>query len=254
MNLQGKAALVTGAGRGVGRATALRLARAGCAVMVNYHKSRIEAERVAAEIRAADGRAEVCQGNVADDAACRAAVEATVRAFGRLDILVNNAGVTRFIPFGDLAAVTDADWELIFSTNVKGVFQCVRAARPHLEAARGVVVNVASVAGMNGTGSSIPYCASKAAVLSLTLSLARTLAPHVRVHAVSPGFIAGDWTRAGLGADYERVKAGRIAATPLGRVAEPDDVAAAIMSLITGSEFTTGQNLVVDGGMNLGTK
>ena len=255
MEIKGKAAVVTGASRGVGRATALLLARGGCDVAVNYSRSRADAEAVAAEARELGVRAIAVAGDVAKDADCRALVATAVKEFGRLDILVNNAGATRFIPHSQLEEVTDADWENIFGVNVRGVFQCTRAARPHLEASgNGAVVNVASVAGIAGTGSSIPYCASKAAVINLTISLARVLGPTVRVNAVAPGFIAGEWLQKGLGAAYEDSKAARERFAVLGKVCRPEDIAAAILSFITGSDLITGQTLVVDGGTLIGPK
>jgi 3-oxoacyl-[acyl-carrier protein] reductase len=255
MEIRGKAAVVTGASRGVGRATALLLARGGCNVAINYSRSRAAAESVVAEVRALGVRAIAVQGDVARDADCRALIAAAVSEFGRLDVLVNNAGTTRFIQHNRLEDVADADWENIFGVNVKGVFQCSRAARPHLEASgNGAIVNVASVAGIVGTGSSIPYCASKAAVINLTISLARVLGPSVRVNAVAPGFIAGEWLQTGLGADYEAAKAAREKSAVLGKVSRPEDIAAAIMSFITGSDLVTGQTLVVDGGSSIGPK
>jgi 3-oxoacyl-[acyl-carrier protein] reductase len=253
MNLQGKAAVITGAARGVGRATALQLARLGCSVLINFNRSRETAERTVEEVRALGVPAACQQGDVASDAACREIMAATVRAFGRLDILINNAGTTRFIPLRDLEAVKDEDWTNILSTNLKGTFQCARAARPHLEASdMGTIVNVASIAGLGGNGSSIPYSASKAAVINLTVALARALAPKIRVNAVAPGLIEGEWVQEGLGDRYEAALKDRIALTPLGRVCRPDDVAAAIVGLVTGSTMVTGQTLIVDGGCNLG--
>ena len=255
MNLQGKAAIVTGASRGVGRATALALARGGCSVLINHSRSAERAGEVAAEARALGVKVVVFQADVSDDAACRAMVTAAVRELGRLDILVNNAGTTRFIAHQDLDAVTDDDWARIIGVNVKGPFQCTRAARPHLEASgSGCIVNVTSIAGIAGTGSSIPYCASKAALINMTLSLARALGPRIRVNSVAPGFIAGEWLEAGLGANYESAKAAREKANILGKVCEPEDIAAAILSLITGSDLITGQTLVCDAGTLLGPK
>lgn len=253
MQVNGKVAVITGASRGVGRATALQLAQLGCAVVINHRNSAAEAEQVAAAVRQAGGRALVVQGNVAVDADCRRLMEAAVSEFQRLDILVNNAGTTRFIAFDQLDAVTDEDWSHILNTNLKGPFQCIRAARPHLAAnGQGCVVNVASVAAFVGAGSSIPYCASKAGVVSLTVSLARTLAPKIRVNAVAPGFIEGEWLQKGLGDKFEKARDDRAALTPLGRVCRPEDVAAAIVAYITGSDMVTGQTTVVDGGFNLG--
>jgi 3-oxoacyl-[acyl-carrier protein] reductase len=253
MNLMGKVAVVTGASGGVGRATALALAKSGCSVMVNYNRSRDEAERTASEVRALGVGAVCFQACVDDDTACRTMMDATSKTFGRLDILVNNAGTTRFIPHADLDAVTDEDWELILGVNLKGPFQCARAARPYLETSgAGAIVNVASVAAYSGTGSSIPYCAAKAAVVNLTIALARALAPNIRVNAVAPGFIAGEWLRRGLGEAYEVTKQARKAQSLLGRVCQPEDIAAAILSLITGSDMVTGQTVVCDGGQTIG--
>jgi 3-oxoacyl-[acyl-carrier protein] reductase len=255
MNITGKAALVTGASRGVGRATALALAKGGCSVAINFSRSRDEAEQTAQEVRACGVKAVCVQGDVSDDGACRAMIDAAVGEFGRLDVLVNNAGTTSFIPHGNLEDVADEHWARILGVNVKGPFQCIRAARKYLEASgNGAVVNVASVAGIAGTGSSIPYCASKAALINLTISLARALAPKIRVNAVAPGFIAGHWTQEGLGSNYEAGKQAAELRAALGKVCQPEDVAAAILSLITGSNLITGQTIVCDGGALIGPK
>ncbi len=254
MNLSGKAAIVTGSSRGVGRATALALARRGCRVLINYSTSRDEAERTAAEVRELGGKAVTFAGTVADDAMCRAMVDTAVREFGRLDVLVNNAGTTRFINFPDLDGVTDEDWSRIFGVNLKGPFQCARAARPHLaEHGDGVIINVASVAGITGAGSSIPYCASKAAVINLTLALARTLGPEIRVNAVAPGFIDGEWLRKGLGEDFETAKQAKANHAVLGKVCQPEDIADGILALIS-ADLVTGHTLVVDGGHTIGPR
>jgi 3-oxoacyl-[acyl-carrier protein] reductase len=177
-------------------------------------------------------------------------IDKAVKEFGRLDILVNNAGTTSFIPHPDLDAVKDEDWDRIMAVNVKGTFQCTRAARgPLEEAGEGEIINITSVAGLAGTGSSIPYCASKAAIINMTVTLARALAPKIRVNAVAPGFINGRWLRAGIGDAYEGVKAATAERLPLGRVCEPEDIAEAILSLITGSDLVTGHVLPCEGGM-----
>jgi 3-oxoacyl-[acyl-carrier protein] reductase len=253
MKVRGKAAIVTGGGTGVGRATALALAERGCHVLVNYSRSAAEAEATAQEVRAKGVRGVACLADVGDDAACRAMVARALAEFGRLDVLVNNAGTTSFIPHGDLEKVTDADWDKIFAVNLRGPFQCVRAAREALaQGEGGVVVNVSSVAGIAGVGSSIPYCTSKAALNMLTLVLARALGPSIRVNAVAPGFITGRWLREGLGeAVYDGMKHALEARTPLRRVCEPEDVRDAILSLIEGSDLVTGQVLLVDGGMTI---
>lgn len=250
MQLEGKAAIVTGSATGVGRETALALARLGCHVLINYSRSRDEAEATCAEVAQRGVRTLAFQADVARDADCRAMVDAALGAFGRLDVLVNNAGTTTFIDHADLDAVGDADWQRIMAVNVQGPFQCTRAARRALaDDGGGTIVNVSSVAGLRAIGSSIPYCASKAALNNLTLSLARALAPHIRVNAVAPGFITGRWLETGLGPAYETVKQRNLRRAPLGRVCDPKDVADAILSLITGSDLVTGQIVAVDGGL-----
>ncbi len=252
MQLDGKAAIVTGGGTGVGRETALLLAKRGCHVAINYSRSKSEAEATAREIEGAGGRALVLQADVADDAACRRLVAETLGRFGRLDILVNNAGTTQFIPHRNLDAVTTGAWQQILAVNLIGPFQLARAAKESLTAAHGQIVNVASTAGVNATGSSIPYCASKAALINMTMALARVMAPSVRVNAIAPGFITGRWLEQGLGPAYERTKTVVESRAALKKVCDPIDVARAILSLIEGSELITGQTLVCDGGMTLG--
>lgn len=250
MDLNGKAAVVTGSSVGVGRATALELARQGCSVLVNYSSSEREAAETCQEIVKLGAKALSFQADVSDDAACRRMIDTAYKTFGRLDVLVNNAGTTRFINHRDLDEVKDDDWERIFGVNLKGPFQCARAARePMLASGGGAIVNVSSVAGIRGLGSSIPYAASKAALNNLTITLAKALAPTIRVNAVAPGFITGRWLAKGLGPMYDTVKDAMAARVPSGKVCDPEDVAAAIMSLITGSPMVTGQVLVCDGGM-----
>ncbi len=251
MDVEGKAALITGGGTGVGRATALELARRGCSVVVNYSRSKDEAEEVAAAISAEGVRGLAVQADVAKDEDCRRLVETTVGELGSLNVLVQSAGVTSFIPHPNLEDVKDEDWDKIFGVNVKGKFQTARAAKPAMDAAGGgSMVLVSSVAGIAGVGSSIPYCASKAAINNLTITLARALAPKIRVNAVAPGFITGRWLAEGLGeAAYEAVKGAMEARAPLGKVCDPEDVADAIVSLVTGSELVTGNVLPVEGGM-----
>jgi 3-oxoacyl-[acyl-carrier protein] reductase len=252
VDLEGKVAIVTGAATGVGRATTLALARRGCAVLVNYRRSKEAAEETVAEASALGARSIAWQADVSDDGACRAMVDAVVSEFGALHILVNNAGTTVFISHAELERVSDADWDRILAVNLKGPFQCARAARGAIDAAGGgEIVNVSSVAGLVGTGSSIPYCASKAALNNLTLTLARALAPRIRVNAVAPGFIAGEWLKQGLGDGYEAIKEAFERRSPLNKVCEPGDVADAIVSLIGGSDLVTGQVLACEGGVLL---
>ena len=252
LSFEGKVAIVTGGGTGVGRATAQLLARRGCAVVINYSRSKDDAYESAKSVEEEGGKSLVVQANVADDADCRRLIQETVNRFGGIDILVNNAGTTRFIEHDNLEDVTRDDWKDIFSVNVVGLFQCVRAAQSHLAKRQGQIVNVASIAGLTGQGSSIPYCASKAAVINMTQSFARALAPDIRVNAVAPGFITGRWLEQGLGEHYEAVRKGWEARAPMHRVSDPIDVAEAIMGVIDGSRMTTGQTVVCDGGMLLG--
>jgi len=253
MDLKGKAAIVTGGGTGVGRATCLRLAAAGCSVIVDYSRSKDGAEETARLAREQGVEAIAFQADVADDAQCRALVAEAEQRFGRLDVLVNNAGTTQFISHDDLDAVTDDAWMDILRVNLLGPFHCTRAALPLLSAeGGGEVVMTSSVAGLVGTGSSIPYCASKAALNNLTVTLARVCGPHVRVNAVAPGFIDGEWLKQGLGGAYTAVKGAMEARAPLGRVCTPETVADAILSIVTGSDLVTGHVLPVEGGMIIG--
>jgi 3-oxoacyl-[acyl-carrier protein] reductase len=253
VDLAGRAAIVTGAGTGVGRATALALARRGCSVLVDYSRSREGAVAVAAEAEKLGVKSVAHRCDVADSDACRGMVDTAVAAFGRLDVLVNNAGTTVFIPHADLDRVTDADWSSILAVNLKGPFHCARAARGAMAAqGGGEIVNVSSVAGLIGMGSSIPYCASKAALNNLTITLARVLAAdNIRVNAVAPGFIDGEWLQQGLGQAYDQIKRSFEQRAPLHRVCRPEDVADAILSLITGSDLVTGTLLPVEGGILL---
>ncbi len=253
MQLAGKAAIVTGGGTGVGRATALELARQGCSVLVNFSRSRDEAEGTAAEIEALGVKAIAFQADVADDTTCRKMVDAAVKRFQRVDLLINSAGTTKFVLATDLDKVTDEDWQRIFAVNVVGPFHCARAVKePMLASGGGQIINVTSVAAIAAKGSSIPYAASKGALNNLTIALARALAPKIRVNAVAPGFITGRWLEQGLGPAYEGIMHSVEQMCPLEKVCDPSDVAAAIMSLVTGSQMITGQCLVVDGGMLIG--
>jgi 3-oxoacyl-[acyl-carrier protein] reductase len=241
-----KVALVTGSATGAGRAIAVRFAKLGFAVVVNYSKSEAEARETAELVKACGVPVLVHKATVADDAQVRAMVERAVAELGGLDVLVNNAGMTHFVGHTELEALTDAIWDEIFQVNLKGAFYCARAAMPHLKARKGNVVNVTSVAGLTGQGSSVPYCASKAALNCVTQSLARAFGPDVRVNAVAPGPILTRWL-AGREAQVEKY----LELAPLKRAADPDDVADAVIYLATGTTLTTGQVLVVDGGRTM---
>lgn len=241
-----KVALVTGSATGVGRACAVRFAKLGFSIVVNYSKSEGDAHETVRLVEAEGAQALLCPATVADDVQVKGMIARATSAFGRLDVLVNNAGTTHFISHTDLDAVTDAAWDEIFQVNLKGAFYCTRAAMPLLKAAQGCVVNVSSVAGLTGQGSSIPYCASKAALNCLTQSLARAFGPEVRVNAVAPGPINTRWL-----AGREAQVAKFLEQAPLGRAAEPDDIADAVVYLATGTTLMTGQVLVVDGGRTM---
>lgn len=244
------AAIVTGGGTGVGRATALKLAALNYGVVINYSRSQAEAMATVAEIQAAGGRAVCLQADVSSDDDCRRLADAALESFGRIDVLVNCAGTTEFIPFSRLEDVSTETWIRLFQVNVVGAFQCARAvAEPMRRLGGGCIINVSSVAAQLGQGSSIPYCCSKAALDNLTVSLARTLAPEIRVNGIAPGFIAGRWTQNGLGEKYESIVQAYERSLPLKQVCQPEDIADGILSLITGSRLVTGQTLVVDGGM-----
>jgi len=249
VNLEGKAAIVTGAGVSVGRAVALDLARRGVSIAVNYSRSVAEAEQTAADCEKLCVRAICVQADVGRDDQVRAMTEKAVAAFGRLDVLVNNAGVTRFIDHADMDKVGDDDWDYIFRTNVWGTFVCTRAAAPALRRdGGGVVINLSSVAGVYGTGSSVPYCASKAAINNMTVTMARALAPDIRVNAVAPGFVDTRWWSEREHADA--IKQFAAAAAPLKQVCQAEDVSKVVVDLVT-SDLITGQIVVVDGGLGI---
>ncbi|MBI4443418.1 MAG: SDR family oxidoreductase [Acidobacteria bacterium] len=252
MQLNGKAAIVTGSATGIGRSTTLALARRGCHVVINYTRSENEARQTMRDVQATGARALLFRGDVSDDAAVRLMVAGCEQEFGRLDVLVNAAGTTHFAAPEDLEAMTDQVWHRIFNVNVHGTFQATRAAAPLLQrSGQGAVVNLASIAGLRPAGQAIPYAASKAAVVNMTVAFARILAPTVRVNAVAPGWMEGRWMQAALGDKYDSLMQRRAQRTPLQRVATPEDVAQTILSLIEYNDFVTGQVIVVDGGYSL---
>jgi len=244
--LTGKSALVTGGGTGAGRAISLRFAREGANVAVNYSRSRKEAEETVSEIEKLGVRGIAVQANVAEDGAVREMVNKVAGDLGGIDILVNNAGATQFVALDDLEGLTDEAWHVPMSVNVMGTFYCSRAAIPKMKAnGGGQIVNVSSIAGIIGRGSSIAYCASKAAVNSLTKSLAISQAPEIRVNAVAPGIILTRWVEG-----KEEFVQDNLDQTPLRKVCTPEDVADAVFGLIA-SNLVTGQILTVDGGRSL---
>ena len=251
MDLKGKCAIVTGSSAGVGAATALLLARRGASVLINCTKSTEAAEAVAAQCRALGADAFVVSANVADDADCVRLAAAAMARWGRIDMLVNNAGTTKFVAARKLSGLSAQDFHDIYSVNTIGVFQMVRACEDALRASHGAVVNVSSIAGQEGQGSSIAYAASKGALNTLTVSLARVLGPEARVNAVLPGFIETGWLQAGLGDAYESSRQAYKDSAALAEVLTPEDIADSIVWLLTAGKVT-GQLLRVDAGRAVG--
>lgn len=253
MNLENAVAIVTGSSSGVGAATARLLAQRGCRVVINYSRSAAAAEAVAKDCRALGAEVLVCQANVAEDDDCRRMVAAALDQWGRLDALVNNAGTTKFVDHANLAGLDKQDFFDIYGVNVVGPYQMTRAAEAALrETGDAAVVNVSSIAGVKGVGSSIAYAASKGALITMTKSLARALGPEIRVNCVCPGFIAGEWLQEGLGeALYARAKQAQEARAPLKRVCTGESVAKSILGFIDGHSIVTGEHLILDGGQHL---
>ncbi|WP_306392461.1 SDR family NAD(P)-dependent oxidoreductase [Telluria beijingensis] len=246
--LAGKVALVTGGAGGLGSAICRRLAAAGARVVVGYNRSADAAHSLAAALPAvADGHCALA-APVTDSAALARLAAAIETRHGRLDILVNCAGTTRFVAHDDLDGLDDALIDEILATNVRGPFAAVRALHPLLaRGGAGLVVSISSIAATTAMGSNIMYCASKAALDNMTRSLARALAPQVRVVSVAPGLVDTDFVR-GIDADW---RAAQVARTPLARLAAADDVALAVLAAATHFPFSTGIVLPVDGGRAL---
>jgi len=255
MKLQGKTALLTGSSVGVGRATAIGFAERGCSVVINFNRSRTEAEEAAELCQAKGAKTIVVQADVSIDADCRKLVGKATETFGRLDILVNNAAVTEFVEFSNLEGLTEDIWMKILRTNLLGNFYCSRAAVPAMQAVgEGAIVNVVSIAGILGGGSSIAYAASKAAIINMTKSLARTLGPAIRVNGVAPGAIDTRWLRKGLGEEaFENLRDSLRYTTPLQTIATPEDIADAVIWLVEGARMVTGETIKLDGGQHLGS-
>lgn len=245
-----KVAIVTGGSSGIGAATARELARRGWRVAINYATNTDAAQKVAGEC----GDAIAVQADVSRDADCRRLADTVRTKWGAIDALVNNAGTTKVVPHDDLDGLSAEDFQRIFALNVIAPFQMVRACRDALKKAGGAVVNVSSVASRLGTGSSVAYAASKAALETMTFSLARSLAPEVRVNAVAPGHTNTPWHPSVRGLERAAEVERRYAAiAPLKSVSEAEDVADAIVWLITGARRVTGEVIYVDGGMHVAT-
>lgn len=247
--MDGAVAVVTGGGTGIGAAVVRRLAVRGVRCVVNYAHSRDEAEALAAEVGGLAVRA-----NIVEDADCRALAAAASDAFGRVDLLVNNAGRTKFAAHEDLEALSAEDFVDIYRLNTIAPFQMIRACAPAMrDGGIGAVVNVASVAGMFGNGSSVAYAASKGALVTMTKSLARVLAPAIRVNAVAPGYVATGWFEKRLGEEgFTALNAKMAAATPMRIAADAEDIAGPIVMLLDPStRGITGETMLIDAGSHL---
>lgn len=244
-------ALVTGAGTGIGRSAVLALAKSGYDLVVNFNRSEEAARATARDAEAAGARTLLFRCDVSDDTCVRAMLDATKRKFKRLDVLINNAGTTIDVEPKEFDKVKVDEWNRVFAVNVLGLFLVTRAATPLLrESPNGCVVNTCSIAGLRPGPQPLPYAASKAAVANLTKTLAAALGPKVRVNAVAPGWMEGDWMQRRLGENYEGLMARRARYTPLKRCVTADEVAETMLSLIVSNRFVTGEIIIVDGGFS----
>ena len=247
------AALVTGAATGIGRAATLALARAGYDVCINYSSSEAAARETAKQAEKAGARTLLVKCDVSDERAVREMVSSVKNTFKRLDVLINNAGTTAAWKPKDLETLSLDEWDRVFAVNVRGLFQVTRACASLLKEAKGCVVNTASIVGLRPGPQPLPYAASKAAVVNLTKTLAWNLGPEIRVNAVAPGWMEGDWMKRMLKDKYDDLMGKRAKATPLKRVVTAEDVAETMMSLIEGNRFVTGEIVVIDGGFTSST-
>jgi 3-oxoacyl-[acyl-carrier protein] reductase len=253
MELKNAVCIVTGSASGIGAASAILLAGRGARVVVNYSKSEDAARATLKACEAAGGEALLVKADVAQDADCRRLAQSALDRWGRIDALVNNAGATKFADHANLDALSAEDFQRIYSVNVVGAYQMVRACAPAMKKnGRGAVVNVSSVAGKNGGGSSMAYAASKGALNTLTMSLARALGPEIRVNAVCPGLIDTKWVRDGYGPRFAAMEARYRQGTALRRPGKPEEVAGVIVWLIEGADLITGDTIMVDSGIHMG--
>ena len=248
-----KVALVTGGATGIGAAAVLALARAHYDVALNYSSSEAAARKTAAEAEKLGAKTLVIKCDVSDEPGVRGMLKQVKDKFGRLDVLVNNAGTTASWKPKDLETLSLDEWDRVFAVNVRGLFQVTRAAVPMLKESKGCVINTASIVGLRPGPQPLPYAASKAAVVNMTKTLAWNLGPEIRVNAVAPGWMEGDWMKRMLKDKYEDLMGKRAKATPLKRVVTADDVAETMMSLIEGNRFVTGEIIVIDGGFTAST-
>ncbi|OGA13109.1 MAG: short-chain dehydrogenase [Betaproteobacteria bacterium RIFCSPLOWO2_12_FULL_63_13] len=253
MTQQRPAALITGAATGIGRSVTLALARAGYDVAINYSQSEAAAKETAKQAEAAGAATLLHRCDVSDEAKVNAMLAAVKEKFGRLDVLINNAGTTTGMKHKDIDSISAGEWDRVFAVNVKSVFLVTRAAAPLLRESKGCIVNTASIVGLRPGPQPLPYSASKAAVVNLTKTLAYNLGPAVRVNAVAPGWMEGDWMQRMLGDKYRELMDRRAKMTPLKRCVRADDVAETMMTLIQSNRFVTGEVIVIDGGFTSST-
>ena len=245
---------MTGAASGIGRAAVLALARAGYDVGINYSSSEAAAKKTAAEAGKLGAQTLLLKCDVSDEAGVRDMLRKVGETWSRLDVLINNAGTTADWKPKDLDSLSLEQWDRVFAVNVRGLFQVTRAALPLLrKGEQPCIVNTASIVGLRPGPQPLPYAASKAAVVNLTKTLAWNLGPEIRVNAVAPGWMEGDWMKRMLKDKYDDLMGKRAKATPLKRVVTAEDVAQTMMSLITGNRFVTGEVVVIDGGYTSST-
>jgi 3-oxoacyl-[acyl-carrier protein] reductase len=254
MKLEGAVCIVTGSATGTGAACAIQLAKKGCRVVVNYTKSERDAIQTVDACKKAGADAIMVKADVGNDADCRALAMAALDTWGRIDALINNAGITKFAAATDLEGLDAEDFQRIYAVNVVGPYQMVRACVPAMKKqGKGAIVNISSISGVMGIGSSTAYVASKGALNAMTLALARSLAPEIRVNAVCPGLIETRWHLDRYNKEeYAKFKANYEKTVPLARAAAPDDVAEVAVWLIEGADLVTGESILVDAGLHLG--
>ena len=254
MNLKGAVCIATGAGTGTGAACAKQLAGKGARVVVNYSRSEAGARETVKACEAAGGEAVLAKGDVASDADCRALAKAALDKWGRIDAVINNAGITKYAAATDLDALSAEDFQHLYAVNVIGPYQMIRACAPAMKKqGAGAVVNISSISGVMGIGSSTAYVASKGALNAMSLALARALAPTIRVNTVCPGMIETRWHKDRFDAEgYAKFKADYEKTAPLGKAASPDDIADVAVWLLEGAGLVTGECVFVDSGLHLG--
>jgi 3-oxoacyl-[acyl-carrier protein] reductase len=254
MEIEGGVFIVTGSATGLGAAVARRLSSKGGRVIINYTHSEAEARATVETCEKLGGETLLCRADVSNDDDCRWMAAEAAERFGRIDGLVNNAAQSKIAPHADLEGLSSDDFLRIFAVNVVGPYQMVRAVTPHMKKqGRGAIVNISSVSAMTGSGSSIAYAVSKGALNTMTLSLARALAPEIRVNAVCPGVMQTRWWRDGLGEEkYQSFIENYAQTAPLKAAGDPEIVADPVVWLLEGAEQVTGEIIMVDSGIHLG--